>query len=66
MASAPIIQKFRSQNDKPLSSLPTHLCTETSKYFVYWSDIQNSFEGIFYLLDESEERLLFMIDVYAE
>ncbi|KAG0029612.1 hypothetical protein BGZ81_003580, partial [Podila clonocystis] len=63
---APIIQKFRSQDDTPLSSLPTHLCPETSKYFVYWSDIQNAFEGIFYLLDDSEERLLFMIDEYAE
>ncbi|KAG0032574.1 hypothetical protein BGZ81_010624 [Podila clonocystis] len=63
---APIIQKFRSEDDTPLSSLPTYLCPETSKYFVYWSDIQNAFEGIFYLLDESEERLLFMIDEYAE
>ncbi|KAG0085841.1 hypothetical protein BGZ93_007518 [Podila epicladia] len=63
---APIIQKFKSQDDKALSNLRAHLCSETSKYFVYWSDIQNAFEGIFYLHDESEERLLFMIDEYAE
>ncbi|KAF9280741.1 hypothetical protein BGZ74_002528, partial [Mortierella antarctica] len=60
------IQKFRSQDDNTLSSLRTHLCRETSKYFVYWSDIQNAFEGIVYLQDESEERRLFMIDEYAE
>ncbi|KAF9211613.1 hypothetical protein BGZ59_007842 [Podila verticillata] len=62
----PIIQKFKSPDDKPLFSLPAHLCSDTGKYFVYWSDIQNAFEGIFYLLDESEERLLFMIDESAE
>ncbi|KAG0349438.1 hypothetical protein BG005_010973 [Podila minutissima] len=60
------IQKFRSQDDNTLSNLRTHLCPETSKYFVYWSDIQNAFEGIVYLQDESEERLLFMFDEYAE
>lgn len=64
--SSPVRQIFKSQKDNALRTLSTHLCVESRKRFVYWYDIQNAFESIFYLLDRSEERVLFMIDEHAE
>ncbi|KAG0018327.1 hypothetical protein BGZ82_000465, partial [Podila clonocystis] len=59
-------QNFKSEDDIPLPSLSTHLCAESGKRFVYWKDIEAAFDSVFYLLDSSDERLLFMIDDNAE
>lgn len=40
----------------------THICTETRKLYVYWTDIEGAFVGISYLQDWTEERAMFMID----
>ncbi|KAF9311148.1 hypothetical protein BG003_007718 [Podila horticola] len=62
----PVCQTFKSQDDIPLASLLTHVCAESDKRFVYWKDIEETFESVFYLQDVSDERLLFMIDENAE
>ncbi|KAF9281334.1 hypothetical protein BGZ74_002411, partial [Mortierella antarctica] len=62
----PAGQSFKSQDDMLLVSLSTHLCAESDKRFVYWKDIEETFESVFYLQDRSDERLLFMIDDNAE
>ncbi|KAG0082741.1 hypothetical protein BGZ93_009209 [Podila epicladia] len=65
-APPPVGQSFKSQDDIPLNTLSTHLCRESDKRFVYWKDIEETFESVFYLQDRSDERLLFMIDDNAE
>lgn len=65
--SAPLFhQSFQAEDNSPLTSISTHLCSESGKRFVNWDDITIAFESIFYLQDRSEERLLFMIDEKAE
>ncbi|KAF9329473.1 hypothetical protein BG006_007459 [Podila minutissima] len=64
--ASPAGQSFKSQDDMLLVSLSTHLCAESDKRFVYWKDIEETFESVFYLQDRSDERLLFMIDDNAE
>lgn len=43
------LQKFMAKNEKPLSSMPVHVCPETGGGYIQWSDIQFTFVGIDHL-----------------
>lgn len=57
-----VFQTFRSQDDKPLTSLPTRVCSETGQRYVLWKDIQDTFRGVDHLKYWSGYRIIFMSD----
>lgn len=54
---APVFQKFENEDGSTLSSLQTHVCTETDEQYLLWTDIQNAFQGIDHLAIEEETSL---------
>lgn len=56
------LQKFMAKNEKPLSSMPVHVCPETGGGYIQWSDIQFTFVGIDHLEYQNKVMVLFMID----
>jgi len=66
-----IFQRFESQDGKPLASLPTYVCPETSKRYILWDDIQSTFADVVFLRrpgnsDRVSNKILFMIDQNGE
>ncbi|KAG0352158.1 hypothetical protein BG005_008379, partial [Podila minutissima] len=51
-----------AKNEKPLSSMPVHVCPETGGGYIQWSDIQFTFVGIDHLEYQNKVMVLFMID----
>ncbi|KAG0085843.1 hypothetical protein BGZ92_008658 [Podila epicladia] len=60
-----IRQTFKTRDEQPLLTIATHVCIETGKRYVLWSDIQKNFIDINYLQNWSDERVLFMINNYG-
>lgn len=60
------VQYFISEDRRPLASVPTLVCTETSERYLLWTDIQGTFPSVSYLRDLRGSRILFLIDNYGE
>lgn len=56
---APVEQTFTSDENIKLASLPTHVCDETGRHHVLWSDVRHAFPGIDHLQDYEKARVLF-------
>lgn len=54
-------QEFCSLDDAELATLPTHVCPETGKRYLFRNDIQKALEGIAYLQLYWVEIILFMM-----
>lgn len=53
----PVLQDFISEDGKPLTSLPAHLCQETRRRYVLWKDIEDTFKGVDYLIKDVDDTL---------
>ncbi|KAF9309334.1 hypothetical protein BG003_009875 [Podila horticola] len=67
--SAAVLQKFESKDHAHTHaqppSLPTHLCPETGKRYMLWTDIQDNIVGASHL-ETYAGRVMFMIDNHGE
>lgn len=61
-----VFQKFESEDGSALSSLRTHVCTETKERYLLWTDIQHAFHGIDHLEVEDVTMVLFTVDADGE
>lgn len=57
----PVMQRFRSKDGEPLASVQAKAIGPFGHFFVYWSDIQEAFNDVSYLLDSRGERVLFEV-----
>ncbi|KFH63799.1 hypothetical protein MVEG_10492 [Podila verticillata NRRL 6337] len=64
----PVFQKFNAEDGSMLPSLQTHLCAETDKRYLLWTDIQHAFNGVNHLSGRwtRSERIIFTIDAANE
>ncbi|KFH70893.1 hypothetical protein MVEG_03740 [Podila verticillata NRRL 6337] len=56
-----IFQQFTSKSGEPLQSIQTHTIGRFGDVFVYWSEIQDAFPDVNYLLDNHGERVFFEV-----
>lgn len=60
--NSPVFQTFKSNDDKQLESLLTHLSEEHGDRYILWNDIQCAFKGIGSLRHSHGGRVLFVVD----
>ncbi|KAG0335225.1 hypothetical protein BG000_007692 [Podila horticola] len=53
-------QKFKSKDGTELTSLQCHICEETGKQYILWTDIRQAFDGVVYLQVYDNYVVLFM------
>lgn len=63
--NTPVFQEFKC-TDRPTVRLRTHICEDTRQRYIFWSDIQDTFEDIDHLRDQKKDLVLFMIDNNGE
>ncbi|KAG0030600.1 hypothetical protein BGZ81_002465 [Podila clonocystis] len=63
----PVVQQFLSKDGGSLHSLRAHRVGHFGDYFIYWDEIQETFNNnVSYLLDNRGERVLFEVALNAD
>lgn len=57
----PVFQQFLSQDGEPRQSIQTRTIGRSGDPYIYWSDIQDTFDDVYYLLDHRGERVFFEV-----
>lgn len=58
----PVLQKFVSEDDLRLPSLPTYPCEDSDNRYLLWNDIKHAFQDIEHLNDKFGNRLLLAVN----